>query len=253
MQSRAAAVAAVFSTWALAFTADAHARPQAATGQTLLHRHHVTEQSASPLMTMSHPERSSLDSTGEHEIQADMAPESQQAISVGEPTLPQPLWTRRFKDADEDRDDRDCRSFTSQLRIVERDGRKNDRFVVRGSLDYPRGRSRDIDPESEPVVLRLGELRFMIPAGAFNDVGDRSEFEGSVDGTDLRMVIRHDRDEGFSFVARGSDVDLDDLDKPVRVGLRIGRDRWCDRTEALIREHRDGKDDDDRDPEFDRW
>lgn len=90
-------------------------------------------------------------------------------------------------------------------------------FLITGRFRPARGNR--INPASQPVSLLLQTLMYnglyslsvSLPPGSFRRVSEDDpvyEFSGTVPGGTMRMFIRSSEDDGFSFTASGTSIDL---------------------------------------------
>ena len=93
-----------------------------------------------------------------------------------------------------------------------------DRFEIKGEFT-----TDGIDPVDEDVVVTVGTSFLAIEDG-FVAVGSGFEFEGTVDGAQVKMKIKNTHADVFKFKVKARWVDLTGTANPVEIMLRIGDD-----------------------------
>ena len=100
----------------------------------------------------------------------------------------------------------------------------DDSFKVEGQFTLE-GTSNGIDPLSEDVVVTVGTSVVTIPAVSFTEDEPGSfEFEGPINGADVKMEIEQIFGVTFQFKVEAETIDLTDTANPVDVELVIGDD-----------------------------
>ncbi|MFQ5986937.1 MAG: hypothetical protein ACE5KQ_06225 [Thermoplasmata archaeon] len=107
--------------------------------------------------------------------------------------------------------------------------------------------SDGIDPVNEDVAVEIGAYSLTIPKGSFTlDDDEEWEFEGVIDGVEVKMEIELDGDNTFEFEFKVEGATLDGLENPVEISLTIGDDSGTTTAAAEWDDddHDDEKDDD---------
>jgi DNA-binding beta-propeller fold protein YncE len=96
------------------------------------------------------------------------------------------------------------------------------RFLARGRFTLGDG-TDGIDPVNENVALQLGPYSATVPAGSFQErFRDDFEFEGQLNGVNLRFVIRRLNGNDYLFEVMGEGTVQSWFVNPITVGLTIG-------------------------------
>jgi hypothetical protein len=97
-----------------------------------------------------------------------------------------------------------------------------DAFKVKGVFTLGTG-SDGIAPSTEEVTLQVGNFTVTIPPGSFRPKQDHFQFEGTIAGVSLVVMIAP-RGKAFAFRVEGEGVDLTAAENPLVVSLSIGND-----------------------------
>lgn len=95
--------------------------------------------------------------------------------------------------------------------------------------------SNGINPPSEPVTLRLGPYKAVVPAGSFRQLPRKLTvygFSGTISAVSLAVDILSLGNNSYQFGAAATPVDLTEVPNPVAVSLSIGNDTGSTTTNA---------------------
>jgi uncharacterized membrane protein len=99
---------------------------------------------------------------------------------------------------------------------------QNTSFEIDGHFTLGAG-SAGINLLTEDVKLQVGTFSTAIPSGSFEGDGRNTfEFEGLINGVELKVTIYHVRDNRFLFTAIGKGANMTGTVNPVTVVLTIG-------------------------------
>lgn len=111
---------------------------------------------------------------------------------------------------------------------IEFNNPNNDKYAVEGEFTLNEA-TDGIYPVNEIVAVTAGSSTLTIAAGSFTQESpDEFEFEGAINGSDIKIEIKSVGINAFKFLVEAESVDLTGTANPVNICLLIGNDCGSD-------------------------